>query len=142
MVKQFFDFVTNHWILWSAFICIILIILFEEIRGRVQGIPRIYPQDLTQMINREEAIVIDVRDNNAFAKGHIIGSINIPHTMMDKQMDKLQKYQGKPIVIVCHNGQTAPQEGVKLRKQGLEKIFFLSGGLVAWQEAGLPLTKG
>jgi rhodanese-related sulfurtransferase len=132
----------NHWILWSVFGLLIIAIIFEEIRGRVQGIPRLQPQDLTQLINREEAAVIDVRDKTAFSKGHIITSINIPHTQIDSNIEKLKKYQDRSVVIVSSNGQTGPQEGVKLRSNGFEKVYFLSGGVAAWQEAGLPLIKG
>lgn len=141
IVKQFLQFVVNHWILWSLFLGVILIILFEEIRGRVQGIPRLSPADLTSLINREDALVLDVRDSNAYLKGHIIGAINIPHTEMDARLDKLKPYQEKPIAIVCSNGQTSPQEGVKLRNKGFEKVYFLSGGMNAWQQAGLPLAR-
>jgi rhodanese-related sulfurtransferase len=141
-VKQFLQFIMNHWILWSAFVLIIIIILFEEIRGRVQGVSRLQPQDLTLLINREDATVIDVRDSNAFIKGHIIGAINIPHTRMKDSMEKLKKYQDKPVVLVCATGQTSPQEGAKLQKNGFEKVYFLSGGIAAWQGAGLPLIRG
>lgn len=140
-MKQFFEFVINHWMLWLAFLLLIIIILFEEVRGRVQGIPRVQAQDLTKMINREDAVVIDVRDSNAFLKGHIIGSINIPHTQMDASIDKLKKFEGRPIVLVCATGQTAPQEGVKLRDKGFDKVYFLSGGIAHWKESSLPLTK-
>lgn len=141
-MKQFFEFVINHWMLWSLFVAIIILILFEEIRGRVQGIPRVHPKELTTLINKEDAVVIDVRESNAFHKGHIISSINIPHTEIDASFDKIKQYEGKPIVIVCANGQTAPQEGAKLHHKGLEQISFLSGGIAAWKEEGLPLKKG
>jgi rhodanese-related sulfurtransferase len=140
-VNQFFNFVVNHWILWSIFVLVIIVILFEEIRGRVQGIPRVYPRELTNLINKQDAVVIDVRDPNAFARGHILGSINIPHTQMDTSIEKLEQYRGRPIVVVCANGQTSPQEGTKLRHKGFENVSFLSGGISAWKEDGLPLSK-
>lgn len=140
-MKQFFEFVVNHWVLWSAFVFLTLFILFEEIRGRVQGIPRISPKDLTRLINKEEPIIIDVRDGNTFAKGHIIGSMNIPHVQMDSSIDKLNAYKERPLVLVCANGQAAPQEGVKLHHKGFEKVSFLNGGIASWKEEGLPLSK-
>lgn len=140
-MNQFFEFVINHWILWSLFLVIILVIIFEEIRGRVSGISRVQPSELVQMINRDEATIIDLRDSNAFLKGHIISAINIPHTQLDSNLDKLKKHPNKPIVLVCANGQTAPQEGAKLKSKGIENVSFLSGGMRAWQQAQLPLTK-
>ncbi len=141
-MNQFLAFVVNHWALWSIFVLLIIIIIFEEIRGRVQGIPRVHPKELTNLINKEDAVLIDVRDGNAFSRGHIIGSINIPHTQMDSQLEKLKQYQERPIVVVCANGQTSPQEGNKLKHKGFENVSFLSGGIAAWKEEGLPLTKG
>lgn len=141
IVSQFFEFVINHWILWSLFLVVILVIIFEEIRGRVSGIARVQPSELVQKINRDEGTIIDLRDSNAFLKGHIIGAMNIPHTQLDANLEKLKKYQGKPIVLVCATGQTSPQEGAKLKSKGFENVSFLSGGMRAWQQAQLPLTK-
>ncbi len=140
-MKQFFQFLINHWLLSSIFILILLLIIYDEIRGRVQGVPRLQPHELTRLINREGAVVLDVRDSHAFMKGHIIGAINIPHTAIDANLKKLSQYKTLPLVIVSANGQTGPQEGVHLKHQGFEKIYFLAGGLAAWQEAGLPLTR-
>jgi rhodanese-related sulfurtransferase len=61
---------------------------------------------------------------------------------MDSQLEKLKQYQERPIVVVCANGQTSPQEGNKLKHKGFENVSFLSGGIAAWKEEGLPLTKG
>ncbi len=140
-MNQFFEFVINHWILWSLFVVAIIVILYEELRGRIQGVARVQPAELVKLINREEATVIDVRDSNAFLKGHIIGAINIPHTQMDNSLEKLKKYQDKTIVLVCASGQTSPQEGAKLKAKGFEKVYFLSGGMAAWTQAQMPLTK-
>jgi rhodanese-related sulfurtransferase len=141
-VNQFFQFVINHWILWSVLVILLLLLLVEEIRGRVAGVSKVSPQELTRMINQEEAVVIDVRDANAFSTGHIIDSVNIPHTLFDTSMEKIAKYKDKPIIVVCSNGQTSPLEAAKLLKKDYEKVYFLGGGLTAWQQAGLPLSKG
>jgi rhodanese-related sulfurtransferase len=140
-VNQFFQFVINHWVLWAVLIALSILLLIEEIRGRVAGVPKVTPQELTKMINQEDAVVIDVRDANAFSTGHIIGAVNIPHTLFDANFDKMAKYKGKPIIVVDSNGQNAPIEAAKLLKKDFEKVYFLGGGLAAWQQAGLPLNK-
>lgn len=140
-MKQFLEFVVNHWILWSLFLLTIVVIVFEEIRGRIQGIARVQPSELTSMINRNEPLVIDVRDSNSYLKGHIINSINIPHNQIDSSLDKIKQHENKPIILVDAVGQTAPIEGAKLKHKITNDIHFLSGGIRAWQQAGLPLTK-
>lgn len=140
-MKQFFEFVVNHWILWSLLVVVLILIIIEEIRGRVLGIPPLSPQDLTLKINRENPVIVDLRDTNAFSKGHIIGSINIPHTKLEDSIERLKKHQEQPLVFVDTNGQTSPTEGAKLHDKGFEKVYFLAGGIHAWQQAGYPLTK-
>jgi rhodanese-related sulfurtransferase len=140
-MKQFLQFVINHWMLSLLLVVILVLLIIEELRGRIGGVPRVSPQDLTRMMNREDAVVVDVRDGNAFAKGHIIGAVNIPHTLINVNIEKLEKYQQQPIVMVCGRGQTSPQEAEKLHKKGFEKIYFLAGGLAAWQDAGYPLSR-
>lgn len=140
-MKQYVQFLIDHWILWLAFVVVIILILIEEIRGRVMGVSRVQPQDLTRLINREDALVVDLRDTNSFVKGHIVNSMNIPRSQFNESISKLTKYKDKPIVFVCANGQASSQEGLKLKKEHFEKIYSLSGGISAWQSAGLPLTR-
>ena len=80
METKFIAFVIKHWPLWVALVIIILLIIVEEMRGKMGGLPRLSSQELTQMINHDEGVVFDIRDKQAFESGHILGSINLPLT--------------------------------------------------------------
>ena len=90
-------------------------------------------------MNHENAVVFDLRDAEAFKKGHIIHAIQAGTTEI--QATKMKPYQTKPIILVCARGQQSTALGMKLRQQGYTQVFILEGGMSAWQNAGLPLVK-
>lgn len=97
------------------------------------------PQDATLMINRHDAVVLDLRAADEFGRGHVINARNVPLGQLEGRAGELQKYKSKP-VIVCEEGVRA-SGAAALRKLGFEKVYTLSGGVAAWQQAGLPVEK-
>ena len=90
-------------------------------------------------MNHDNAIVIDLRDADAFRTGHIIDSI---HSTSDAFTEKrMDKYKTKPLIFVCAKGLQSAALAAKLRGLGFTKPMVLAGGMAAWQTAGLPLTK-
>jgi len=93
------------------------------------------------MINRDNAVVLDIRDNKEFGAGHIVDAINIPLSNLDNRATELQKYKDSPIVIVCKMGQSASAAGKKLKALEYEQVHRLSGGMAEWSASNLPLIK-
>lgn len=91
-----------------------------------------------QLINQQDAIVVDVRPLAAFQAGHIAQSRNIPLSELEQKAAKLPK--DKPIVVACDRGNIAMGAAARLRKSGLERVAVLEGGLNAWIQAGLPTS--
>jgi rhodanese-related sulfurtransferase len=94
----------------------------------------------TQLINREDAIVVDVREPGLYAAGHIIGAKNVPLSRLDGAPE-LAKRKQKPLIVYDDGGDIAIKAAAALRKQGFANVVNLAGGLPAWQQAGLPLEK-
>jgi rhodanese-related sulfurtransferase len=103
------------------------------------GGPAVSPQDATLMINRQDALVLDVRTPEEFGKVHILNARNVPVAQLEARSGELQKYKSRP-VIVCENGARSGAV-TTLHKLGLEKVHTLAGGVAAWQQAGLPVEK-
>ncbi len=141
MVEKLIHFVIEHWLLVSAFVLVLILLMIEEARSKGAGGSRVSPQAAIRMINRDDAVVLDLRENDAFKEGHIVGSINIPQTELDQNENKLNKYKEKALIIVCTAGQKSAAIATKLRKQGYSQPMVLSGGLAAWKNADLPLIK-
>jgi rhodanese-related sulfurtransferase len=137
-LSQLVEFVGNHWYLFVA-AAVILGLLIRDLLVGDKG--SIDPLGATELINRKEAGVIDVRPSADFAKGHIIEAVNVPSNGFKNQMAMLSKYKGKPIVVNCRSGGQSMAACRILRKEGFEEVYNLKGGLLAWQEAGLPLTR-
>ena|SRR5258706_5237384 len=95
----------------------------------------------TQLMNQQNALVLDIRDAAEFAKGHLINARNIPLSEIESRAGELEKHKTKPLVVVCENGQRSGRAIAVLRKRGFDQVFSLGGGISAWRQAGLPLEK-
>ena len=99
------------------------------------------PAKATLMINREDAIVLDVREKAERANGAIIGSKHIPASQLAGRVAELDKFKERPVIVHCASGMRSSSACTTLRKAGFTKVFHLDGGLGAWEQAGLPLVK-
>jgi rhodanese-related sulfurtransferase len=94
-----------------------------------------------QLINRRDALVLDVRDKGEFAAGHIPNARNIPMPELSGRLRELEKFKARPIVINCQSGMRSASVCGLLRKNGFNEVFTLRGGLNGWVEASLPVEK-
>lgn len=140
-MNDFMTFVVHHWELWLAAVIVIILILYFEIREHAHGIDRLSTQETVQMINREHAIVVDVRDEKIFAEGHIRSAFNLPLKTLPTQLTQIEKYKEKPVILVCQAGMQSVRAAQILKQQGFKKVYSLKGGMGAWRVAGLPLAK-
>jgi rhodanese-related sulfurtransferase len=138
-MAQFFEFIGNHPFLVGLFLVLLALFIRNEMQ---RGGKTLSPQELVNLVNREGAVVVDVRDPKEFEAGHIVGALNIPLAALDKRMTEIQKHKSKPIALVCRMGQTSGAAGTTLRKHGFENVVRLSGGMVEWRNQNLPVVKG
>jgi rhodanese-related sulfurtransferase len=136
-MQRFFEFVVNNYLLASAFVGLLIAFILVEIK---RGGRNVSPQLLSQMINKQNALVIDVRDPTEFKKGHITGSQNIPYARLS---DKHNQYpKDRPIIFVCQLGQVAGTAAKQIKTEhGLNEVFKLEGGIANWKALSLPLIK-
>jgi len=140
-MNQLIQFIINHWLLWLALAGVIILLVYEETKGKVGGATQISAQQATNLINHEAGVVVDVRETTEFQNGHLTAAINVPLSNLQQNTNKLTKYKSKPIILVCNVGQDSNKSVALLQKAGFAKVYFLSGGIAAWQKAGLPLIK-
>jgi rhodanese-related sulfurtransferase len=98
--------------------------------------------EAVQLINRRDALVLDVRDTGDYAAGHIANAKHVPEAQLADRIKELEKHRSRPIVVSCRTGSRAPAVSGMLRKKGFAEAFALRGGIAAWQQASLPLEKG
>ena len=97
--------------------------------------------DAVQLINRRDALVLDVRASGEYAAGHIANARHIQEAQLADRIKELDKFRSRPIIVSCGTGSRAPGVAGALRKQGFAEAFALRGGIAAWQQASLPLEK-
>ena len=117
-------------------------IIVNELSRFFRSYKTLRPAELVLMINRENALVVDLRAIADFQKGHIAGSKNVQMSQFDPEGKQLAPAKALPVVLVCKVGQTADAAAKRLRKAGFTNVNLLEGGIQAWQAADLPLVKG
>ena len=115
--------------------------LLWPVLRRGAGGPAVSTLQATQLINREDALVLDVRPEAEYAKGHVLGARNVPLADLAQRTGELERYKDKPVVVCCNTGNTSAGGVSQLRKAGFARAVNLAGGLAAWQQAGLPVSK-
>ena len=105
------------------------------------GVENLTPSQATLLMNREDALVLDVRETGEWSSGHITGARHITLAQLEKRMSEIEKFKDRPIIVVCATGNRSSSACGQLKKGGFEKVFSLGGGISGWAEANLPLTK-
>jgi len=138
-MDTYLEFAGNHTLLVGALVFSFFLLVFTELQRKARGLTNIEPQDAVKLIN-SDAVVIDLRSAEAFARGHIVNAKNIPFDELEANQEKIAKYSKKPIVAVCDAGMTSGKVVNSLRKSGIENVYGLKGGINAWTQANLPLV--
>jgi rhodanese-related sulfurtransferase len=99
------------------------------------------PTEAVQLINRRDAIVLDVRDAAEYKSGHITNARHVPESELDSRAKELEKIKSRPIIVSCARGNRSANVAARLRKLGFNEVVSLRGGLAAWQTANMPLEK-
>lgn len=132
--------IKNIWFILLALVSAGML-LWPMLRRGAIGIRDVTPAEAVIMINRERAIVLDVRENAEFAGGHITDARNIPLAQLTSRLGELEKFRDKPIVINCQVGGRSASACALLKKQGFTKAVNLKHGIAAWIDAKLPVTR-
>ena len=135
------EFATKH--IWLVAIAVISggYVILPLITKGASGVREVGPMEAVQLMNRNDAIVLDVREEGEFSSGHIAGSKHFPLASLGQRSADLKKFLKKPVVVVCASGARSRSACGTLKKLGFENVTSLSGGIGAWQRANLPTVK-
>ena len=134
-------FISNNILLVMAFLVVLIMLLMNIFGPAIKGYKLITPALATQMINAEDALILDIRQDNEYVGGHIVNSKHIPLSFLKDRLSELEKHKSKPVIAVCRTGHRSSHACSVLKKAGFESVYNLSGGVLAWESANLPLTK-
>lgn len=142
-MQEYINFFIAHPIMSGAWVVLFFALIYSFLQAKISTFKRVSPQQLTQMVNKEDAVVIDIRKTADYNKGHIAGALNLTHEQaITAKHSKLEKSKNAPIIIVCASGMTAGKTATQMSSAGFENVNILEGGVNAWTGASLPLVKG
>jgi len=136
------EFVQKH--IWLVLMAIVsgLMFLWPTVARRISRTQEATVPEAVQLINRQDAQVVDVRESGEFSSGHIPNARHIPAGQITERTKELEKFKDKPIVLVCASGNRSTTAAGALKKAGFAQVYSLGGGMGAWQQAGMPMQKG
>ncbi|MBI2802833.1 MAG: rhodanese-like domain-containing protein [Gammaproteobacteria bacterium] len=136
-MARLLEFASNHYWLVSTFIGVLVALLWTSLQGL--GSRGLSPQQTVLLLNRENAVPVDVRPEASFKAGHIINALNIAAADLETGLARLTKYQQSPLLVYCESGASAPHMAKRLQRAGFTKVYQLQGGVAAWRQENLPL---
>jgi rhodanese-related sulfurtransferase len=117
-----------------------LMLLWPIIGRRMSGVREVGAMEATQLINHQNAVVLDVREDSEFYAGHVPHSVHVPLGQLAKHAE-LEKYKNRPVIAICRSGMRSGRACGVLRKNGFEQVYNLAGGITAWERANMPMEK-
>lgn len=135
-------FAASSPMLTTIFVVLTVAILYTEVARLFRGYKALRPAELTALMNRDNALVVDLSASADFEKGHIAGSKNVQPGQFDPENKLLAPAKELPVVLVCRSGSASADAAKRLKKAGFTQVHWLEGGIAAWQQADLPLVKG
>ena len=141
MFTQITEFSANHTLLVGGFVALLIAVFINEFKQATKNFSGLTPAGAIQLMNNEDAVLLDVREPAETVVGKIAKAIQIPVGSVGQRVGELDKHKDKNIIVYCKTGARAGIACRELNKAGFEKVYSLSGGITAWQEAHLPVSQ-
>jgi len=141
MQPDFLVFLQNN--IFLVAVCLVSggMLLWPLVHKLAVGGKEVSVPQAVQLINRRDALVLDIRDAADYTTGHVPNSRHIPAAELEKRMKELEKFKQKPVIVICRSGSRSASVSNALRKSGFEEVFPLKGGVLGWTQASMPLEK-
>lgn len=135
------DFIQNNLLLVGIAVVSGLMLIWPSLR-RSGGSSSLDTLAATRLINTEDALLLDIREQNEFNEGHVLGARHVPASRLsDAAGADLARFKDRAVIVYCNVGQRSAGAAETLRKAGFSKVYNLAGGIAAWRQAGLPVEK-
>ncbi len=141
-MEQLSEFVLNNLLLFAALVVVLVMLIKAELEHQANKGSQLSPSMATRLMNNHsDALILDIRTAADFKNGHINGAKNIPLSDFASSVDKLAADKDKPVLVYCNSGNTVTRAIKLLKKAGFVQVNNLDGGIAAWKEANMPLSK-
>ncbi|HLD16450.1 MAG TPA: rhodanese-like domain-containing protein [Coxiellaceae bacterium] len=135
------EFVAHHWLLVTAFVLVLVAVVIEERRNAFLS-GGIKPKEAVNLLNHQNASILDLRSSTHFEAGHVLKAKSIPFEALEAKLDSLKKLQNRPIIVVCDTGRNGLRAAAFLKSKQFKNVHILAGGMDAWEKEELPVVRG
>jgi rhodanese-related sulfurtransferase len=135
------DFIMSNLALVALFVGSGVVLVWPELSRLIGASNEIGTLEATRLLNQGSTLVLDVREPQEFAGGHLPRARNIPLNQLPKRLDEIGKYKERAVLLTCRSGPRAGSASRALKRAGFTSVYLLKGGVSAWQQASLPLEK-
>lgn len=141
-LPRLLEFVGNHYVMAIALLVVTVLLIQDLIESAFRKYKTATPNEVVALMNGDDTVVVDVREPQEFAEGHIEGARNIPVGKVEERAGfELEAFKTSPVIVTCQSGTRSPQACKKLVALGFTGIHEMRGGMVAWNEQNLPISK-
>tara|TARA_B100001057_G_scaffold272392_2_gene272711 strand:- start:19072 stop:19488 length:417 start_codon:yes stop_codon:yes gene_type:complete len=130
------EFISDNFILISAFVFLLILIINFEIRNTFSNIKKLTIDELTILINSNKVLLIDIREQGEYDNGHIANAKNFTADMLKSIDVRKQEF----IVVYSKNDNDAYKAAKVIGKTGKENVCYLEGGIASWLDNNMPLS--
>jgi rhodanese-related sulfurtransferase len=135
-------FLQESWYLVLVLVVSGAMLAWPLFRGRFSSVREIGALEATALINRRNAVLLDVRETQEYEGGRILNAVHLPQSQLAARGHELKKHTSRPVIAYCERGTRSQAAAGALAKLGFAEVYTLRGGMRAWSEAGLPTEKG
>jgi rhodanese-related sulfurtransferase len=135
------SFVQSNWMLIVVFLLSGGMLVWPLVQRRFTPVKDVTSAEATQLLNRRNAVLLDVREPKEFEGGRLPNAVHIPLSQLAGRTSELAKLVARPVVAYCETGRRSPGAAGVLSKAGFQEIYSLHGGIAAWKKDGLPVEK-
>lgn len=140
-MEEYFAFARHHPVLIIGLLAVIGLIVWTEISRLTRKYKQVSTTQAVQILNQDDAVVLDVREDSEVQAGKIKGAKHIPLGQLKTRLPELDKAKDKPVLVYCRSGSRSAHACSILTSAGFQQVHNLAGGIMAWESANLPLSK-
>jgi len=140
-MQEYIDFASNNFLMVAGFFGVLGFIIKSEISRLTQKYKQVNVNQAVLILNNDSAAVVDVREDKEITGGIIKGAQHIKLADFPSRLGGVSKDKSAPVLVYCRSGSRSGYACKLLIKAGYEDVSNLSGGILAWEAANLPVAK-
>ncbi|WCG82966.1 rhodanese-like domain-containing protein [Pectobacterium sp. A5351] len=142
-MQEIMPFISKNPILSISWVALLVAVIVLTVKSKLSNVKEVVRGEAIRLINKEDAVVVDIRNRDDYRRGHIANAFNLlPNDIKNGSVGELEKHKSQPIIVVCANGLSSREAAENLFKAGFERVQILKDGLAGWSGENLPLVRG